>query len=77
MDVKLELLKGYIADYIDSHMQNFDIDVDKITDTVAISILAKVKGIIGDENNSDFEVVEEIVRTLEANGIDCGGRHDF
>lgn len=76
MDVKLELLKGYIADYIDSHMEDFDIDAAKIADTAAISILAKIKNIICDESYSDFDVVEEIVHILEVHGIYCGSRHD-
>ena len=77
MNIKLELLKGYIADYIDSHIKDFAIDESRIADTVAISILSEIKEIICNDTYSDFDVVEEIVRTLESNGIYCGRRHDF
>lgn len=77
MDIKLELLKDHISDYIDSHIQDFCIDADKITDTAALRILNDVKSFICNVDLSDFDVVEEIVKLFEASGIYCGGRHDF
>ena len=77
MNIKLELLKGYIFDYIDSHIQDFSVDADKIADTAALRILSDVKNYVCNDELSDFELVEEIVKLFEANGIYCGGRHDF
>lgn len=77
MDIKLELLKGYISDYIDNHIQDFSIDTGEIVDTAALQILSKVKEFICDDKLSDFDVVENIVKLFETNGIYCGGRHDF
>lgn len=77
MNIKLELLKGYMYDLIDSRLDGLEIDVCKIADTVAINMLSEIQNIIKDENYSDFEVVEQIVRIFEKYRIDFGTRHDF
>ena len=77
MNIKLELLKNYITDFINNNIQNIDIDVNKIANSKAISILSDVQQIIKNNSYTDFEVVEEIVSLFERNGISCGARHDF
>jgi len=77
MDIKLELLKTYISDYINNNMEDFEIDADKIADGVAINMLREIQNIIRDESNSNFDVVEKIVCVFEKNNIDFGFRHDF
>ncbi len=77
MNIKLELLKDYIAEYVNSHLIDFDIDVNRIADSKAIAILANIQTVIKNTEYNDFDVVEEIVNILETNGISCSGRHDF
>ena len=77
MTIKLELLKNHICDYIHSNLENLEIDVEKIADTVAIAMLQEIQSIVRDEANSDFDAMEKIVCVFEKNGIDFGSRHDF
>ena len=77
MNIKIELLKSFIKDYIDCKLEDFEIDADKIADTAAIKALAKIRAAIQNESLSDFEVVEEIVTVFEKYDIDSGTRHDF
>jgi len=65
MNIKLELLKGYITDYLNSNLENFEIDASKIADTVATNMLCEIQSIIKNENFSDFDVIEKIVRVFK------------
>ena len=77
MDIKLELLKSSIADLVTSNIENLDIDVDKIADTVAISMLQEILSVIKDDTLSDFEIVERIVIIFENKNISTDLCHDF
>lgn len=77
MDIKLELLKMYIFDFIDSDLEDFEIDASEIADTVAISMLREIQSIICNDNYSDFEALEKIVCVFDRNDIDFGIRYDF
>lgn len=77
MNVKIELLKNHIVDFINSHIEDFEINADEIADTVAITMLSKIQEIIQNEELSDFEVVEQIVCLFEKYHLNFGGRHDF
>ncbi len=77
MNIKLELLKRYIVDFINNNLENFEIDASKIADTVAINMLSEIQNIIRNENYSDFDAIEEIVCVFEKYKIDFGSRHDF
>ena len=77
MNIKLELLKNYISDYINNSLQDFEIDATQIADTVAINMLREIQSIIKNEDYSDFDVIEEIIAVFEKNEIDFGNRHDF
>ncbi len=77
MNIKTELLKGYISDFINNQIEDFEIDADKITHTAATKMLEEIKEIIGNSTYSDFEIVEKIVCLFEKNKIDFGGCHDF
>lgn len=76
MNIKLELLKSYIKDYINNNLQDFEIDASEIADSKAINILAEIQNIMRNENYSDFDVVEKIVCIFEKYSIDAGFRHD-
>ncbi len=77
MDIKLELLKNYISDFINNNLEDFQIDASQIADTSAINMLREIQSIITDEECSDFEAVEKIVCLFENNNIAFGFRHDF
>ena len=77
MNIKLELLKSHITDFINSNLEDFEIAVSEIADTVAIKMLQEIQSIICNENYSDFEAVARIVCVFERNDIDFGVRHDF
>ena len=77
MNIKTELLKEYIADYINNHIEDFEIDANKITNTVAINILAEIQKIIKNNNYSDFEMIEEIVKVFEKYKLDFGSCNDL
>ena len=77
MNIKTELLKRHITDYINTQIKDFEIDADEIADTTAIKILAEIQDILRNDNYSDFEIVERIACVLEKFKIDCGNCHDF
>ncbi len=77
MNIKLELLKNHIADYINDRLDNFDIDASEIANSTAIKALAEIQNVIMYENYSDFEMVEEIVCIFEKYKLDFGSCHDF
>ena len=77
MNIKVELLKNYISDVINSNIKDFDIDASQIADTVAIKMLREIQSIIKNESYSDIDAIEQIVCTFEKYNIDFGGRHDF
>lgn len=77
MNIKLDLIKNEIAKCIIDNVGLLDIDVDKAINTTAIKILSEIKQVIINDDISDFDVVEEIVRIFEKNNISAGSRHDF
>lgn len=77
MNVKVEILKNYIYDFIKNNLEDFEIDASQIADTTAIKMLSEIQKVIKDESYSDFEAVEEIICIFEKYNIDSGFRHDF
>ena len=77
MNIKLELLKSHIYDFINNNLEDFEIDAEKIADIVAINMFREIQSIIRNENDSDFDAIEKIVCVFEKNNIDFGFRHDF
>ena len=77
MDIKLELLRNYITDFVNNKIEDFEIDASQIADTTAIQALNEIQKVIKDESYSDFEAIEEIVCIFEKYNIDAGFRHDF
>ena len=77
MKIKKEILKRYIIDTVNEQIEDFEIDANKITDTIAIKILAEIQEILKNDKYTDFEIVEEIVCVFEKYKIDFGGCHDF
>ena len=77
MNIKLELLKRYVADFINNRINDFNIDASEIADTTAIQMLREIQKVIQDEKYSDFDAIEEIVCIFEKYKINAGFRHDF
>ena len=77
MNIKLELLKSYLCDFIKHQIEDFDIDASQIADTTAIQILSEIQSVIKDDTNSDFDAVEKIVCIFEKYNLDVGCCHDF
>ncbi len=42
MNIKTELLKMYIGNYINNRIEDFDLDADDITNTLAIDMLEEI-----------------------------------
>lgn len=77
MNIKVEISRNYIADFIICRIEDFDIDASQIVDTTAIQMLAEIQRVIQDEQYSDFDAIEEIICIFEKYHIDFGCRHDF
>lgn len=77
MNIKVELLKDYITDFIKSKINDFEIDTSQIADTIAIQMLSEIQAVIKNESYSDFEIVDEIVCIFGKYNIDFGSCHDF
>ena len=77
MNIKVELLKNYISDFINFKLEDFEIDASHIADSTAIKALAEIQRVITDESFSDFDAIEEIVCIFQKYKIDTGFRHDF
>ncbi len=77
MNIKVELLKDYISDFIKYQVEDFDIDASQIADTTAIKMLSEIQKVIKNVEYSDFDAIEEIVCIFEKYNIDFGFRHDF
>ena len=77
MKIKTELLKGYISDYINNHIEDFEINSDEIVNTTAIKALSEIQQIITNNDYTDFYIVEKIVCVFEKYKIDFGNCHDF
>ena len=77
MNIKVELLKNYISDYISGNIRDLNIDANEIADTSAINMLREIQQIIKNDDYSDFEMVDEITCVFEKYKIDFGSCHDF
>ena len=77
MNIKLELLREHIIDYVRFKLEDFEIDASQISDTTAIMALGEIQKIIKDPSYSDFDAIEEIVCIFEKYKITTGFRHDF
>ncbi|MBE7021232.1 MAG: hypothetical protein E7411_07355 [Ruminococcaceae bacterium] len=77
MNIKVELLKNYISDFINFKIEDFEIDASQIADTTAIHMLSEIQKVIKNDDYSDFEAIEEIVCIFEKYNIDFGNCHDF
>ncbi len=77
MNIKLELLREGISDLINQKIDQLEIDISKIADSTAKQLLSEIQKVIINENYSDFDAIEEIVRIFEKYNIDTGFRHDF
>ena len=76
MNIKVELLKNFISDYVNQNIKDFEIDADKITDSVAVKALSEIQNIL-QKDTSDEEIVEQIVEVFEKYNLDFGSCHNY
>ena len=76
MNIKVELLKNYISDCVNQNINDFEIDANKITDSVAIKALSEIQNILITDN-SDEEIVEQIIEVLEKYNLNFGSCHNY
>lgn len=81
MNIKSDLLSSIISDEVKWFFSGWNPDNEKllkeIPDTVAISALGEIQEILGKEELSDFEIVEEIVEIFAKYNLNTNGCHDF
>ena len=76
MNIKFELLSKEIAEAISKILEIFDINENKITDSVAVCVLSEIKDVINNDRLTDFDMVHEIVNIFKNYNIDSGSCHD-
>ena len=70
------ILEGLKSEKIELSLLSVTIDTEKIVHDIAYKILLEIKQILENDKLSDFDCVEEIMRTFKnIGGIDY--RHDF
>ena len=77
MNIKVELLKKHIIDFIKFNVQDLEIDATQIADTTAIQMLSEIQEVIKNDDYSDFDAIERSVCIFERFNVDAGSRHDF
>ncbi len=77
MKIKTELIKSSIADIICNSITDFEIDADKIADTIATKAHGEIQQVLHKNELDDFEMIEEIVLIFEKYKLDSGVCHDF
>ena len=75
MNIKSELLSSQLARIIKENIESFDKYADAITDSAAICALDEIKSVINEEI-SDSDIVERIVKILKKYNIDTGACHN-
>ncbi len=78
MKIKTEILKGYIADIVCNQISDFEFDENMMLSLRATEILSEIQNILHSGNEqSDFEMIEQIISVFDKYHLDCGGCHDF
>lgn len=77
MNIKKDLLAKAVSELIRLRMLEIEIDATEIADTTAIAALSEIQDCLDDEDLSDFQVIEAIVRVFEKYELSSGSRHDF
>jgi hypothetical protein len=77
MNIKCDLIRERISDLIMDRVVDFEIDADKIADTVATKALSEIQLILSKKEYTDFEMIEKIVCIFEKYHLDFCGCHDF
>ena len=86
MKLKYELLANAVSEAIREKIKmyadfdglnEFDIDVNEIANSTAIKALWEIQNIVQNDEFSDFDAVEEIIKIFGKYDISAGSRHDF
>lgn len=76
MNIKVELLKEWVADRILNNMNDFEIDANEIADSTAIRALSEIQKILISDDY-DEEIVEQIVSVFSKYHLDFGSCHNY
>lgn len=85
MNTHKELLQGYLVGYFkdNAHLlvDGLDLDLPKVVESRAVRALDEICTAVREHaaftEESDFELVEEMIRILDNYGLDSGNCHDF
>ena len=77
MNIKLDIIKAYIANIICDSITDFDIDANEIADSTATKALGEIQQVLHKNELDDFEMIEEIVLIFEKYNLNAGECHDF
>lgn len=69
MELKLELIKGAVADLVTNRIVNEEIDANRIANTKAITMLGEIQAVLQNENLGYDKMVQEISQIFLDNNI--------
>ena len=73
--LKTDLVKRTVASIIADRIDDIEIDLTEIADTVATEMIREIQLILMD-GTDDFEMIEDILVLFEKRGINTGLCHD-
>ena len=76
MKIKVELLKGYIADTVASQVKDLEIDPNRIANTKAIMMLSEIQALLQNNTMSEEDCLIEIGKVFAENRLDAG-KYDY
>ncbi|MBQ2896893.1 MAG: hypothetical protein IJE46_01030 [Clostridia bacterium] len=79
MDLRLELISKETMKTICEEIKDINIDINKIAQSSAITILEKIKKVVtaDDDVLDDCEKIDKILCIFEEYNIDTGSCHDY
>ena len=57
MNIKLELIREYVASKVVHQIEDFEIDVNRIANTKAIRMLGEIQAILQNDKMNDAEMI--------------------
>ena len=72
MNLKLELIRERVADMVSRQIEDFDIDLNRIANTKAITMLGEIHAVLQNKNLEDYQMIESISNIFNENGVTGG-----
>lgn len=70
MNIKLDLIKGHIADLVVNQIHNLDIDVNRIASTKAMAMLGEIQAVIQNPEIDFCQMIMTISDIFYDNGME-------